>query len=147
LADGFEETNDQITCHRALVPGAGLVTTARSLTAFYDLLLAGGVTPSGRRVIRAEVLRPYITRQIAGRDRITGSYAVLGRGFALGWPLAHPYGWWGSSACFGHPGGFGCIAFADPSRALPVAILTNGHRSLFDMVKRFAPLSQRVRRL
>jgi CubicO group peptidase (beta-lactamase class C family) len=147
LADGFEQVNNEITCHKALVPGAGMLTTARDLAGFYAVLLAGGVAPSGRRLLREETLRRYITRQTSGRERITGAYVVLGRGFALGWPLPHLYGTWGSSKCFGHAGGFSCLGFGDPDSGLAVAILTNGNRSLFDMLRRFAPLSQRARRL
>jgi CubicO group peptidase (beta-lactamase class C family) len=145
LPDRFEEVNNTVACHRALVPGAGMIANGRSLAAFYDLLLSGGVGPSGRRTIRAEVLRPYITRQTAGRDQVTGAYVVLGRGFALGWRWPHIFGWWGSTSCFGHAGGFSCLAFGDPGSGTAIAILTNGNRSLVDMVKRFAPLSQRLR--
>jgi CubicO group peptidase (beta-lactamase class C family) len=147
LPDTFEEVGNEIACRQALVPGAGMLTTAGAMAAFYEFLLAGGVTASGRRLLREETLRPYLTRQTAGRDRITGAYLVLGRGFALGWPLPHVYGTWGSSRCFGHAGGFSCVAFADPDTATSVAIFTNGNRSLIEMARRFAPLSQRLRRL
>ena len=147
LANGFEAANNDVACRRALVPGAGMLTTALALAAFYELLLAGGVTRSGRRLIREETLRRYITRQTAGFEPLTHAYVVLGRGFALGWPFPHLYGWRGSSRCFGHAGGFSCVGFADPDAAIAVAILTNANRSLFDMVGRFAPLSARARRL
>jgi CubicO group peptidase (beta-lactamase class C family) len=147
LADRFEETNNDIACARALVPGGGLLATARDLAGFYELLLAGGVSRSGRRILGEETLRRYITRQTAGVDAATRAYVVLGRGFALGWPLPHLYGWWGSSACFGHAGGFSCVAFADPRARVAVAILTNGNRSLPEMVRRFAPLASRARQL
>jgi CubicO group peptidase (beta-lactamase class C family) len=147
LADGFETVNNDIACQRALVPGAGMLTTARALARFYELLLAGGRARSGRRLLREEILRRYITRQTAGLEPLTHAYVVLGRGFALGWPFPHLYGWWGSSRCYGHAGGFSCLAFADPDASVAVAILTNGNRSLPDMVRRFAPLATRARAL
>lgn len=147
LAAGFEAVNNDVASRRALVPGAGILVTARSIARFYELLLAGGVARSGRRIIGEETLRRYLTRQTAGFEPNTHAYLVLGRGFALGWPLPHLYGWWGSSRCYGHAGGFSCLGFADPDRRVAVAILTNGNRSLVDMVKRFAPLSTRARRL
>lgn len=147
LIQDFERVNNDIACRRALVPGAGLITTARTLTAFYEMLLAGGLAPGGRQLVRPEILRRYLVRQTAGRDRITGSFVVLGRGFALGWALPHVYGWWGSGSCYGHPGGFGHLAFADSRRGIAVAILTNAHRSMVDLVRRFAPLSQAARAL
>ncbi len=147
VADRFEETNNDVACARAMVPGAGLLATARDLARFYEMLLAGGVGRSGRRILGEETLRRYVTRRTAGVDAATRAYVVLGRGFALGWALPHLYGWWGSSACFGHAGGFSCVAFADPGARLAIAILTNGNHSLGDMVRRFAPLASRARRL
>jgi CubicO group peptidase (beta-lactamase class C family) len=124
-----------------------MLTTARALAAFYEMLLAGGVVRSGRRLIREETLRRYITCETAGIEPLSRAYLRLGRGFALGWPLPHVYGWWRSSRCFGHAGGFSCLGFADPDAKVAVAILTNGNRSLPDMVRRFAPLAARARRL
>jgi CubicO group peptidase (beta-lactamase class C family) len=147
LAADFERVNNDVACHLALVPGAGILVTARSIARFYELLLAGGIARSGRRIIREETLRRYVTRETAGFEPNIRAYVVLGRGLALGWPLPHLYGWWGSSRCYGHAGGFSCLGFADPDRGVAVAILTNGNRSLSDMVRRFAPLSSRARRL
>ena len=124
-----------------------MLTTARALAAFYEMLLAGGVVRSGRRLIRDETLRRYLTLQDSGFRTAHDAYVRLGRGFALGWPLPHLYGWWGSSRCFGHAGGFSCVAFADPDAAVAVAILTNGNRSLPEMLRRFAPLTSRARRI
>ena len=146
LADGFEAANNGFSCFEALVPGAGMLADAPALTAFYDMLLRGGVLASGRRLLRAEVLRPYLTRATSGRDRITGAWVTLGRGFSVGWALPHPYGWWGSGRCFGHPGGFGMLAFADPEADVSVAILTTANRGVSDLVRRFAPLAQALRR-
>lgn|SRR5450631_401399 len=146
LADGFEVVNNGFSCFEALIPGAGMLADAPALSAFYDMLLRGGVLASGRRLIRTEVLRPYVTRATSGRDRITGAWVTLGRGFATGWALPHPYGWWRSGRCFGHPGGFGMLAFADPEVDVSVAILTTANRGVSDLVRRFAPLAQAVRR-
>jgi len=147
LARGFEHANNDVASRRALVPGAGVLTSARALAAFYELLLAAGVARSGRRILREETLLRYVARQTSGFERITRSYVVLGRGFALGCALPHLYGWWGSSRCYGHAGGFSCVAFADPDARAAIAILTNGNRSLVDMVRRFAPLASLARRL
>ena len=146
LADGFEATNNGFSCFEALVPGAGMLADAPALTAFYDMLLRGGVLASGRRLLRAEVLGPYLARATSGRDRITGAWVTLGRGFGVGWALPHPYGWWGTGHCFGHPGGFGMLAFADPEADVSVAILTTANRGVSDLVRRFAPLAQTIRR-
>src|SRR5690606_20287125 len=87
----------------------------------------------------------YITRQVAGIDRTTGAYIALGRGFALGWRLPHPYGWWNSGHCYGHVGNFSCVGMADPESGVALAIVTNTNRSLLDVARRFAPIASRVR--
>jgi CubicO group peptidase (beta-lactamase class C family) len=147
VAKGFEHANNDVACRIALVPGAGMLTTARALAGFYELLLAGGITPSGRRILREETLRRYTTRRTSGFEPLTRSYVVLGQGFLLGWPFPHLYGWRGSSGCYGHAGGFSCLGFADPAAEVAVAILTNGNRSLLDMIRRFAPLAAHARRV
>jgi CubicO group peptidase (beta-lactamase class C family) len=146
IAPRFEEVNNGIACFQALVPGAGMVCTAGALAAFYEMLLRGGVTGGGRRLVRAEVLAKYVGVQVSGFDRITGAWVRLGRGFSQGWSLPHPYGWWRSDHCFGHPGGFAHVAFADPVAGAAIVILTNANRGLADLVRRFAPLSHAARR-
>ncbi len=59
LVPNFEEVNDTIAARTAVVPGAGMRATARALADFYGTLAAGGVTPSGRRLLRAEALERY----------------------------------------------------------------------------------------
>lgn len=146
LVPDFERAYDEIAAFRALVPGAGMLSTARALAFFYDALARGGVTASGRRLLRAETLERYTRRVMLTRDRITRAPVAFGRGFSLGWALPHTYSLWGSTRCFGHPGGFGVVAFADPDRAVGIAFVTNGHRSIMDMGRRFGPLGQDVRR-
>jgi CubicO group peptidase (beta-lactamase class C family) len=145
IVPGFEDVNDRIAAHSALVPGAGMRTTARALADVYGALAVGGVTPGGRRLLRPETLARYTRRFALARDRVTGAPVAFGLGFGLGWALPHPYGWWGTSRCFGHGGGFGVMAFADPERALGVAVVTNGHRSVSDLVRRCAPVCHLVR--
>jgi CubicO group peptidase (beta-lactamase class C family) len=146
LAKDFETVNNGVACFEALVPGAGMLTDGVTLTAFYSMLLRGGLLPSGRRLIRSEVLERYIRRQGSGWDRITHSWVVFGRGLAMGWNWPHPYGWWGSSRCFGHAGGFSMLGMADPESDMSIAILTIANRSVGDLVRRFAPLTQMLRR-
>jgi CubicO group peptidase (beta-lactamase class C family) len=136
LAAGFEETNNHISGRTALVPGAGMYTTARALASFYARL--------GRD--DSPVLRRYTRAQTRGRDRITGAYVVLGCGFAIGWRWPHPFGWWNSQESFGHAGGFSVVAYADRKTGAAVAIVTNGNRSMWDLVRRFAPIGTAIRK-
>jgi CubicO group peptidase (beta-lactamase class C family) len=70
---------------------------------------------------------------------------VLGRGFSLGWFWPHPYGWWRTSACFGHAGNFSTLAWADPTTGCAIAAVTNGNRAPSALVTRFAGIGSALR--
>ncbi len=142
---GFEAAQNSVEHLTAVLPGAGLVGTARSLAAFYAWLLAGAPGRGGAPLIRPEVLRSYVTRQTSGTDRTVRIPMVLGRGFGLGWRWPHPYGWWNTGSCYGHAGNFSTLAWADPSTASAIAIVTNGNRAPAKLVTRCAPIGSAVR--
>jgi CubicO group peptidase (beta-lactamase class C family) len=141
IAADFERVNNELTCVTACVPGAGLLASALELARFYDLLARGG-----GGLLRPETLAPYITKQSFGIERQMLVPLTLGRGFAMGSLGPHVFGWLDTSPCFGHAGGFGVVAFADPRSRAAVAIVTNGHRGMADMVRRFAPLGSAIKR-
>lgn len=138
IAADFESVNNELTCVTACVPGAGLLATARELAQFYDLLVRGGCG-----LLRPETLAKYVTKQRFGFERQMRVPLTLGRGFALGSRGPHSYGWFNTSPCFGHAGGFGVVAFADPRNRAAVAIVTNGHRGFVDTS--MAPARSRTR--
>jgi CubicO group peptidase (beta-lactamase class C family) len=141
IAADFESVNNDLTCVTACVPGAGLLASARELAHFYDVLVRGGCG-----LLRPETLAKYITKQTFGFERQMHVPLTLGRGFGLGSRGPHAYGWWNTGPCFGHAGGFGVVAFADPRSRAAVAIVTNGHRGISDMLLRFAPLGSAIRK-
>jgi CubicO group peptidase (beta-lactamase class C family) len=142
---GFEEAQNSVEQLTAVLPGAGLVGTARSLAQFYAWLLAGTPTLTGAPLVRPEVLSSYVTKQTRGTDRTVRVPMVLGRGFGIGWFWPHPYGWWKTGACYGHAGNFSTLAWADPSTACAIAIVTNGNRAPTKLVTRCAPIGSAVR--
>jgi CubicO group peptidase (beta-lactamase class C family) len=146
VAETFEQKNNSRLTHTSLVPGASLTTPASTLAQFYEILLGGGTTADGNRLVSATTLERYITPNVTGFDRTLRSILVVGRGFLLGWLGPHPYGWWNSRSCFGHGGGFCAVVFGDRATGAAVAIITNGNRSLWDVQRRFAPLSSAIRR-
>jgi CubicO group peptidase (beta-lactamase class C family) len=146
VAGGFEERMNAPSTMTSLVPGASGITTASALATFYEMILAGGTTADGARLIRPETLERYITRNAAGFDRVLRSYLILGRGFLLGWLGPHPYGWWDTRQCVGHGGGFCTVAFGDRRAGAAIAIVTNGNKGFGDVVRRFAPLGSAIRR-
>jgi CubicO group peptidase (beta-lactamase class C family) len=146
VAAGFEERNNSHTTHTSLVPGASMTTDASTLARFYEMLLAGGTTADGVRLIRSETLERYLSANVRGFDRMLHSYLVLGRGFLLGSLGPHPYGGWDSRSCVGHGGGFCAVVFGDRRTGAAIAIITNGNKGLWDVLRRFAPLSNAIRR-
>jgi len=142
---GFEEAQNSIEQLTAVLPGAGTIGSARSLARFYEWLLEG--TPvRGGRLVGDRVLASYLTPQARGTDRTVGFPMVLGRGFAFGWLWPHPYGWWRTSACYGHAGNFSTLAWADPTTGCAIAAVTNGNRAPTKLVTRFAGLGSGIRR-
>jgi CubicO group peptidase (beta-lactamase class C family) len=141
IAADFEHVNNELTSVTACVPGAGLLASARELAHFYDLLVRGGCG-----LLRPETLAKYVTKQTFGLERQMHVPLTLGRGFGLGSVGPHAYGWFNTGPCFGHAGGFGVVAFADPRSRTAVAIVTNGHRGVGDLIRRFAPLGSAIKR-
>jgi CubicO group peptidase (beta-lactamase class C family) len=146
LAASFEETYNARSTLTSLVPGASMTTDASTLAGFYEMILAGGTMADGTRLLRSETLEGYLRPQVAGFDRALRSYVVLGRGFLLGWLGPHPYGWRNTRDCVGHGGGFCTVAFADRRTGAAIAMVTNGNKSMGDVVRRFAPLSSSIRK-
>ena len=139
LSTTFEHDNNLPEVLTAFVPGAGLVTTADDLSAFYAALLSG-------RFVSAETLARYTTTGGHVLDRSNRIPLRVARGFLLGAHTPSIYGWWGTQRCFGHAGAFSALAFADPDLQLAVGIVTNGNRGPFESLFRFAPLGSALRR-
>jgi CubicO group peptidase (beta-lactamase class C family) len=127
-------------------PAISLVCDAASLAVFYDFLLAGGRTPADQQLLSERTIRRYTTRRLMGWDRSLKVPMALGQGFVVGsWPPS-TFGWWNTGRCFGHAGGFSCLAFGDYATGLSVAITTNGNSGMLDIMKRLMPLAHRLRR-
>jgi CubicO group peptidase (beta-lactamase class C family) len=114
----------------AVIPAAGVSTTARDLARFYDMLLRGGEL-DGVRVVRPETVtearRPSSDGEV---DRFIRLPIRWAQGFQLGGPGAErgwrrPLGQRSSSLAFGHNGSNCCIGWADPTRGIAFAYLTN----------------------
>lgn len=146
LAPGFEERNNARTTITSLVPGGSLTADAASLTRLYEMLLAGGTTADGMRLIRAETLERYLTVNTAGYDRVLGTWLRVGRGFQLGALGMHPYGGWDSRSCVGHGGGLCTVVFGDRRTETAIAVVTNANRSYADILRRFVPLNTLIRK-
>ena len=122
---------------QAVVPAATVSSTARDLARFYLMLLRGGEL-DGVRVLRpetvAEALRPSANGQT---DRLLRLPVRWSQGFQLGGPgpdpaRPRPMGASSSPEAFGHNGSNCCLAWADPSRGVVFAYLTNLLSASFD---------------
>jgi CubicO group peptidase (beta-lactamase class C family) len=146
VAATFEEANNSDDFFAANLPGSGLVANAESLAAFYDLLLPSACVPGRPRLVDDARLRAWTARRAFGWDRSNRAPLAVGRGVLLGTLGPSAYGWWGTGRCFGHAGAFGVLGFADPERALSVAIVTNAHRGRRELLRDLTPLAHAIRR-
>ena len=142
----FEEFARREELTTIFLPGAGLVSNAATLSAFYEILVGGGRARVGTRVFSRDTIRRYTTRHVLGWDRTNKAPIVLGRGFFLGTTATNIYGWWNTADCFGHAGAFCTLGWADHSSGLAAAIVTNGNRGPMDLVYRMLPLCDGLRR-
>jgi CubicO group peptidase (beta-lactamase class C family) len=107
---------------RAQVPAATGIGTAEALARFYAMLERGGALDDARVLRHETVEEATRVHAEAVTDRTTGLPSSYGLGFATGgvWePFNQP-------GVFGHGGQQCTISYADPSRGLAVAYVTNG---------------------
>lgn len=127
LADTWETANNSREALTSIVPGAGLITTARQLTRFYAWILGGCRLPDGSAAVDERVLRATTGRNVFGFDRSNRVPLAVGRGFVVGTPWPSAYGLWGTSSCFGHQGAFCTVGMADEETGLAFSLVTNGN--------------------
>ncbi|NUT02455.1 MAG: beta-lactamase family protein [Hamadaea sp.] len=122
---------------QAVVPAAGISTTARDLARFYRMLLNGGEL-DGVRVLRPSTIADALAPSSEGAiDRVVKLPMRWANGFQLGGTetgrkdaAARPMGRL-SPAAFGHNGSNCCIGWADPAHSVVFAytsdLLLPGH--------------------
>jgi CubicO group peptidase (beta-lactamase class C family) len=99
------------TVREAVIPAAGVQTTARDLAHFYRALLRGG-----DGVLPPETIADARAVSAEGEiDRVIGHTMRWGTGFQLGFPgQVRPMGTHANESMFGHNGSAVCNAWADP---------------------------------
>ncbi|QIS21896.1 serine hydrolase domain-containing protein [Nocardia terpenica] len=102
----------------AEIPSSNGIGTARGLARIYAALI-GEV--DGVRLLTAETLADATAEQAAGIDRVT----MIPDRYASGYLLPTEDFAFGGPHSFGHPGRGGSIGFADPTRGLAFAYVTN----------------------
>ena len=114
----------------AVIPAAGISTTARDLARFYQALLLGGEL-DGVRVLRPETIEAARQPSSDGEiDRVIGLPIRWSYGFQLGGQSderrsPNPMGLLSDRRTFGHNGSNLCLGWADPTRQLVMVYLTD----------------------
>lgn len=111
----------------------GLVSTAADWLAFARLLLAGGATPGGRRLLSAESVRAMTTNHLTPAQAEPGALFLDGQGWGFGgavdistrdpWNVLGRYGWVGGTgtAAYIFPDGRVSILLTQVALDSPVA--------------------------
>jgi CubicO group peptidase (beta-lactamase class C family) len=127
----------------AVVPAASVITTANELSRFYELFRCGGRLDHVR-IMKPESIRHALTEQSRLEvDLSLGFPTRFGYGLMLGAQLLSLYGR-DTQHAFGHLGFTNMLGWADPERALSVAVMTNGKPVLYPEFPRFYLLMQRI---
>ncbi|MCA1552949.1 MAG: beta-lactamase family protein [Chloroflexi bacterium] len=130
----------------AVIPAAGLHTTARDMARFYQMLLNGGEL-DGARVLSAEsIVRARTPSNLPNEvERDSGSPSHRSYGFDL---AHHGARMWGdervSATTFGHNGWATNATWADPERGVLCIILNNGMQNDIVNFERLRALSEQV---
>jgi len=104
--------------HAAEMPSSNGIGTAHALARFYAALVG---LVDGRRLLSAATVEAARRVVSDGDDAVLGTPTRFGLGFMLPPALSLDC----PPSCFGHPGAGGSLAFADPTRELAFAYVTN----------------------
>jgi CubicO group peptidase (beta-lactamase class C family) len=127
----------------AIVPSANVVTTAEELSRFYEIFRAGGRLDHVRVMEPETILRALTEQSRLEVDLSLGFPTRFSYGLMLGAQLLSLYGR-DTQHAFGHLGFTNMLAWADPERAISVAVMSNGKPIVYPELPRFLLLMQRI---
>lgn len=126
-----------------VVPAANTITTAFELSRFFEAMRCGGEL-DGVRIIETETIRQALTE--CSHLELDLSLVFPTRfsyGLMLGARVVSIYGL-DTQHAFGHLGFTNMLTWADPERAISVAVLNNGKPFLYPEVYRFLGTMQQI---
>lgn len=133
----FSNTAEFLT---GVVPSSNTVSNANELSRFAEILRRGGEL-DGVRVLAPETLRAATTEARRLRPDLATGFAPMrwGTGYMLGSKRFGPFGR-DADGAFGHTGLTDIAMWADPQRALSVAVVSSGKPSGHPEAKRYPAL-------
>jgi CubicO group peptidase (beta-lactamase class C family) len=132
--------------HRAEMPAASGVGTARDLARFYACLEQGGAL-DGTRILEAETVEAATALQIhVDHDGTLGVPRRYAMGVGRAGTPTDSYGAIAPPSTFGHGGLGSSISWADPEAGLAMAYVTNGIREGYEQRVRANEMGDAVRR-
>ena len=127
----------------AVVPAGNVVTTAKELSRFFEILRAGGEL-DGVRVMTPQTIRRALMQQAHLEIDLQLGFPIrYSYGLMLGAKLISIYGR-DTDLAFGHLGFINIVGWADPERALSGALITSGKAIVYPELARFYGLMQRI---
>jgi len=131
--------------HRAVVPAATGIGTARDMARFYACVANGGEL-DGVRILSEAVVEEATTVQAeVERDGTLGTPRRYALGFVLGGTPWDKYGTLSSRRVFGHGGLGSIVGWGDPAAGIGFAYVTNGIRDEYEHRVRVNALADAVR--
>ena len=126
-----------------IVPAANMVTTAWEMSRFFEIMRRGGEL-NGVRVIETDTIREaLIERSHLEVDLSLGYPTRFSHGLMLGARMVSLFGL-DTQHAFGHLGFINTLAWADPERAISVAVLNSGKPIVYPEFYMFLSTMQRI---
>lgn len=137
----FSNTREFLT---GVIPSSNTVSNANELSRFAEILCRGGEL-DGVRVISPDTLRAATAECRRLRPDLATGLAPMrwGTGYMLGSKRFGPFGR-DASAAFGHTGLTDIAVWADPARALSVAVVSSGKPGRHPEAGRYPALLDRI---
>jgi CubicO group peptidase (beta-lactamase class C family) len=135
---------------QAIIPAANISTSASELARFYHMLLRGGELDGVRVLQAAAIIEARRPSSDGATDAFLQRPIRWAQGFQLGGPgndprdMARIMGALSSSETFGHAGNASCLAWADPTRGLALAYLSNVQPGIEHGIQHLGEISDAV---
>ena len=141
--DRLVELTNQPAYLTGIVPAANTVTTAWEFSRFFEIMRRGGEL-DGVRVIQTDTIRrALLERSHLEIDFSLGYPTRFSYGLMLGAHVVSIYGL-DTQHAFGHLGFTNILAWADPERAISVAVLNSGKPIVYPELHLFLGMMQTI---